>query len=98
MKRTVYIVKFCVGLAAAFLLGVIACIGVTLAPASSAWAYPGEMPPEQQAPLPEGTVITAQNWQQYKDYMRSTRVALRGNGPREQGWRYSSCFCLPVAI
>src|ERR1700681_3428232 len=27
-----------------------------------------------------------------------TRVALRGNGPREHGWRYSSCFCLPVAI
>ena len=28
-----------------------------------------EMPLEKQAPLPVGTVITTQNWQQYKDYM-----------------------------
>jgi len=42
MKRTPYInMKFCIGLAAAFLLGAIACISVTLASASSAWAYPG---------------------------------------------------------
>ena len=27
------------------------------------------MPLEKQAPLPVGTVITTQNWQQYKDYM-----------------------------
>src|SRR6202049_1292793 len=70
MKRTVYLkMKFAVGLATALLLGAIACISVTLASASSAWAYSGEMPLEQQAPLPEGTVITTQNWQQYKDFM-----------------------------
>src|ERR1700719_5102420 len=28
-----------------------------------------EMPLEKQAPLPVGTVITTQNWEQYKDYM-----------------------------
>jgi uncharacterized protein DUF1329 len=28
-----------------------------------------EMPLEKQAPLPVGTVINTQNWQQYKDYM-----------------------------
>jgi len=28
----------------------------------------GEIPLEKQPPLPEGTVITTQNWQQYKDY------------------------------
>ncbi len=38
--------------------------GATLALADS-----GEVPLEQQPPLPEGTVITTQNWQQYKDYM-----------------------------
>src|ERR1700730_6229737 len=32
-------------------------------------ARSAEMPLEQQAPLPVGTVITTQNWQQYKDYM-----------------------------
>ena len=32
-------------------------------------ADPGEVPMEQQPPLPEGTVITTQNWQQYKDFM-----------------------------
>src|SRR6202051_2757833 len=31
--------------------------------------FPGEMPMEKQAPLPVGTVITTQNWEQYKDYM-----------------------------
>jgi Protein of unknown function (DUF1329) len=34
-----------------------------------AQSYPGEMPMEKQAPLPVGTVITTENWQQYKDYM-----------------------------
>ena len=29
----------------------------------------GEVPLEKQAQLPVGTVITTQNWQQYKDYM-----------------------------
>src|ERR1700730_18315822 len=29
----------------------------------------GEVPLEKQAPLPVGTVIDTQNWQQYKDYM-----------------------------
>ena len=28
-----------------------------------------KVPLEKQAPLPVGTVITTQNWQQYKDYM-----------------------------
>ncbi len=32
-------------------------------------AFCQEMPMEKQAPLPEGTVINTQNWQQYKDYM-----------------------------
>jgi Protein of unknown function (DUF1329) len=32
-------------------------------------ARSAEMPLEKQAPLPVGTVITTQNWQQYKDYM-----------------------------
>jgi hypothetical protein len=41
-----------------------------LAMATGALAdYPGEMPMEKQAPLPVGTVITIQNWEQYKDYM-----------------------------
>jgi Protein of unknown function (DUF1329) len=35
----------------------------------TAGSYPGEMPMEKQAPLPVGTVITTQNWEQYKDYM-----------------------------
>jgi hypothetical protein len=39
------------------------------APARALADYPGDMPMEKQAPLPVGTVITAQNWQQYKDYM-----------------------------
>jgi Protein of unknown function (DUF1329) len=29
----------------------------------------GEVPLEKQAPLPVGTVINTQNWQEYKDYM-----------------------------
>src|SRR5580704_6429935 len=29
----------------------------------------GDVPLEKQAPLPVGTVITTQNWRQYKDYM-----------------------------
>src|SRR3984893_16357483 len=35
-----------------------------------------EMPLEKQAPLPVGTVITTQNWQQYKDYMPVWMQAL----------------------
>src|ERR1700674_1862607 len=35
----------------------------------TAGSYLGEMPMEKQAPLPVGTVITTQNWEQYKDYM-----------------------------
>jgi Protein of unknown function (DUF1329) len=38
-------------------------------PARALADYPGEMPMEKQAPLPVGTVITTQNWEQYKDYM-----------------------------
>src|ERR1700721_1170808 len=37
--------------------------------AALAYADSSEVPMEQQPPLPEGTVITTQNWQQYKDYM-----------------------------
>ncbi len=35
---------------------------------------------EQQPPLPEGTVITTQNWQQYKDYMPLWMQILFGSG------------------
>ena len=35
-----------------------------------------EMPLEKQAPLPVGTVISTQNWQQYKDYMPGWMQAL----------------------
>src|ERR1700732_2694749 len=37
--------------------------------AALALADSSEIPMGQQPPLPEGTVITTQNWQQYKDYM-----------------------------
>src|ERR1700692_247314 len=46
------------------LLLVFSFTGAALANADSS-----EVPLEQQPPLPEGTVITTQNWQQYKDYM-----------------------------
>jgi hypothetical protein len=36
---------------------------------ASVLADSGEIRLAQQPPLPEGTVITTQNWQQYKDYM-----------------------------
>src|ERR1700692_95354 len=52
-------------LVSGFLLGLMLSIaGATLALADS-----GEIPLEKQPPLPEGTVITTQNWQQYKSYM-----------------------------
>jgi len=41
-------------------------------------AESGEMPLEKQAPLPIGTVITTQNWQQYKDYMPAWMQLLFG--------------------
>src|ERR1700693_2135360 len=65
------------------LIGVLLVLVVSLSGVVSAFAdssgaslerqaagnYPGEMPMEKQAPLPIGTVITTQNWEQYKDYM-----------------------------
>jgi hypothetical protein len=50
---------------------VIFCLIVVLLLATgvlSAWAG-DDFPLEKQAPLPVGTVINTQNWQQYKDYM-----------------------------
>ena len=41
-----------------------------------------DYPMEKQAPLPVGTVINTQNWQQYKDYMpgwmKPKRATRRG--------------------
>src|SRR6202521_3456296 len=65
------------------LIGVLLVLVVSLSGVVSAFAdssgaslgqqaagnYPGEMPMEKQALLPIGTVITTQNWEQYKDYM-----------------------------
>ena len=51
------------------LVGVLLALAVSLNGAALALADSGEVPLEQQAPLPVGTVITTQNWQQYKDYM-----------------------------
>jgi hypothetical protein len=48
------------------------------------------MPLEKQAPLPAGTVINTQNWQQYKDYMPLWMQALFSGqysyklGPKQQ--------------
>jgi hypothetical protein len=42
---------------------------LALAGATFALADSGAVPLEQQPALPMGTVITTQNWQQYKDYM-----------------------------
>jgi uncharacterized protein DUF1329 len=51
------------------LIGFLLVLVFSLTGAALALADSGEVPMEQQAPLPEGTVITTQNWQQYKDYM-----------------------------
>ena len=49
--------------------GLILILVLALAGATLALADSSEVPLEQQPALPVGTVITGQNWQQYKDYM-----------------------------
>jgi hypothetical protein len=51
------------------LIGFVLVLVFSFTGAALALADSGEVPLEQQAPLPEGTVITTQNWQQYKGYM-----------------------------
>src|ERR1700680_4173740 len=51
------------------LIGFLLVLAVSFTGAALALADSGEVPLEQQPPLPVGTVITTQNWQQYKDYM-----------------------------
>ncbi len=51
------------------LIGFLSVLVFSFSGAALALADSGEVPMEQQPPLPEGTVITTQNWQQYKDYM-----------------------------
>jgi Protein of unknown function (DUF1329) len=51
------------------LIGFLLVLVFSFTGAALALADSGEVPLEQQPPLPEGTVITTQNWQQYKDYM-----------------------------
>ena len=51
------------------LIGLLLVLVFSFTGAALALADSGEVPLEQQPPLPVGTVITTQNWQQYKDYM-----------------------------
>src|SRR4030081_2355158 len=51
------------------LIGFVLVLVFSFTGAALALADSGEVPLEKQAPLPVGTVITTQNWQQYKDYM-----------------------------
>src|ERR1700747_3437663 len=51
------------------LIGFLLVLVFSFTGAALALADSGEVPLEQQPPLPVGTVITTQNWQQYKDYM-----------------------------
>jgi uncharacterized protein DUF1329 len=52
------------------LLGFVFAFVLVIGAPAFVWATDsGEVPLEQQPPLPEGTVITTQNWQQYKGYM-----------------------------
>ena len=52
------------------LLGFVFALALVIGAPAFVWAADsGEVPLEQQPPLPEGTVITTQNWQQYKGYM-----------------------------
>jgi uncharacterized protein DUF1329 len=51
------------------LIGLLSVLVFSFIGAALALADSGGVPMEQQAPLPVGTVITTQNWQQYKDYM-----------------------------
>src|SRR5712671_3031849 len=52
------------------LLGFVFAFALVIGAPALVWAAEsGEVPLENQPPLPEGTVITTQNWQQYKDYM-----------------------------
>jgi hypothetical protein len=51
------------------LIGCLLVLVVSFTCAALVLADSGEVALEQQPPLPVGTVITTQNWQQYKDYM-----------------------------
>src|SRR5580704_19341287 len=51
------------------LIGFLLVLVFSFSGAALALADSGEVPLEQQHPLPDGTVITTQNWQQYKGYM-----------------------------
>jgi Protein of unknown function (DUF1329) len=51
------------------LIGFLLVLVFSFTGAIQAIADSGEIPLEQQPQLPVGTVITTQNWQQYKDYM-----------------------------
>src|ERR1700680_2030423 len=51
------------------LVGLLLVLVFSFAGAALVRADSGEVPLQQQPPLPAGTVITTQNWQQYKDYM-----------------------------
>jgi Protein of unknown function (DUF1329) len=51
------------------MIGFILVLVFSFAAAALALADSGGVPLAQQPPLPVGTVITIQNWQQYKDYM-----------------------------
>src|ERR1700676_1498287 len=51
------------------MIGFLSVLVFSFMGAALALADSGEVPLEQQPPLPLGTVITTQNWQQYKDYM-----------------------------
>ena len=52
------------------LLGFVFAFALEIGAPAFVWATDsGEVPLEQQPPLPEGTLITTQNWQQYKGYM-----------------------------
>src|ERR1700676_3290410 len=51
------------------MIGFLSVLVFSFMGAALALADSGRVPLEQQPPLPMGTVITTQNWQQYKDYM-----------------------------
>jgi hypothetical protein len=51
------------------LIGCLLVLVFSFTGAALVLADSGEVPLEQQPPLPLGTIITTQNWQHYKDYM-----------------------------
>jgi uncharacterized protein DUF1329 len=51
------------------LIGFLLVLVFSFSGAALVLADSGEVPLEHQPPLPVGTVITTQNWQQYKDFM-----------------------------